>query len=162
MFFFSFVIWVVSLCFSYRWAGLLESLCFSVFSLCHCLLRFLSVFAICNLFGVLSSLWMWKPGADRLRGNQSNKQEEARLPDNVFEQTPRICFGVFGIFWDFWDFLKAMRATNSKKLDCHTTYLNKHLEFVRFSDFLVLWRFFKGNQSNKQEDALQDDLVGRY
>ena len=109
--------------------------------------------AICNLFGVLSSLWMWKPEADRLRGNQSNKQEEARLPDNVFEQTPRICFGVFGIFWDLWDFLKAMIATNSKKLDCHTTYLNKHLEFVRFSDFWVLWRFFKGNQSNKQEET---------
>ena len=76
----------------------------------HCVLsvsvflRFLCVSAICNLFGVLSSLWMWKPGADRLRGNQSNKQEEARLPGNVFEQTPRICFGVFGIFWDFWDF----------------------------------------------------------
>ena len=62
-----------------------------VFFLCHCLLRFLGASAICNLFGVLSSLWMWKPGADRLRGNQSNKQEEARLPDNVFEQTPRIC-----------------------------------------------------------------------
>ena len=46
-----------------------------------------------------------------------------------------------------------MRATNSKKLDCHTTYLNKHLGFVRFSDFLVLWGFFKGNQSNKQEET---------
>ena len=146
---FSFVIWVVSLCFSYRWAGLLECLCF----LCVIVFCVFYASAICNLFGVLSCLWMWKPGADRLRGNQSNKQEEARLPDNVFEQTPRICFGVFGIFWDFWDFLKAMRATNSKKLDCHTTYLNKHLEFVRFSDFLVLWRFFKGNQSNKQEEG---------
>ena len=69
------------------------SLCFLcvIFSL-----RFLCVFAICNLFGVLSSLWMWKPGADRLRGNQSNKQEEACLPDNVFEQIPWIC-GILGL-----------------------------------------------------------------
>ena len=99
MFLFLFCYWVVSLRFSDRWAGLLEFLCISVFSVCHCLLRFLCVSAICNLFGVLSSLWMWKPGADRLRGNQSNKQEEARLPGNVFEQTPRICFGVLGIFF---------------------------------------------------------------
>ena len=83
-----------------------------VFFLCHCLLRFLGASAICNLFGVLSSLWMWKPVADRLRGNQSNKQEEAHLPDNVFEQTPRICFGLLGFFWDFWDFSKAIRATS--------------------------------------------------
>ena len=52
-----------------------------------------------------------------------------------------------------------MRATNSKKLDCHTTYLNKHLGFVRFSDFLVLWGFFRGNQSNKQEEARLPDNV---
>ena len=105
MCFFSLLLFGLFLCvFSDRWAGLLECLCFSVFSLCHCLLRFLCVSAICNLFGVLSSLWMWKPGLDRLRGNQSDKQEEARLPDNVFEQTPRICFRVLGIFWDFWDF----------------------------------------------------------
>ena len=101
MFLLLFCFGVVSLCFSDRRAGLLGYLCFSVFSLCHCLLRFLCVSAICNLFGVLSSLWMWKPGADRLRGNQSNKQEEARLPDNVFEQTPRICFGLLGFFGTF-------------------------------------------------------------
>ena len=123
-----FVIWVVSLCFSYRWAGLLECLCF----LCVIVFCVFYASAICNLFGVLSSLWMWKPGADRLRGNQSNKQEEARLPDNVFEQTPRICFGVFGIFgifWDFWDFSKAIRATSRKKLVYPATCLNKTLGF---------------------------------
>ena len=103
----------------------------------HCVLsvsvflRFLCVSAICNLFGVLSSLWMWKPGADRLRGNQSNKQEEARLPDNVFEQKPRICFGVLGIFLGLWGFFKGKRQSNKQEEARlpQTTCLNKHLGF---------------------------------
>ena len=108
-----FVIWVVSLCFSYRWAGFLECLCF----LCVIVFCVFYASAICNLFGVLSCLWMWKPGADRLRGNQSNKQEEARLPDNVFKQTPRICFEVWGfrIFLGLFGFFKCNQGKKQEE-----------------------------------------------
>ena len=61
--------------------------------------------------------------------NQGNKQEEARLPDNVFEQTPSICFRVWDFFWDFWDFSNAIRATSRKKLACQTMFEQTHLGF---------------------------------
>ena len=116
---------------------MIECLCFSVFSLCHCLLRFLCASAICNLFGVLSSLWMWKPGADRLRGNQSNKQEEARLPDNVFEQTPRICFGVFGTLEIFQRRSEQQAGGSSPATD------NKFEQTTRILGFLGTFGIFQ-------------------